>query len=67
MSEERPTWLLLVASLPTAEATHRMRLWRAINSLGCVPLRDGAYLLPEIQNHAALLTELANKTNQENG
>lgn len=62
-----PGWLLLIASLPTAEATHRMRLWRAINSLGCVPLRDGAYLLPDIHDHAALLAELADKTNQENG
>ena len=35
-------WLLLVASLPTSGATPRMRLWRAIKSLGCASLRDGA-------------------------
>jgi hypothetical protein len=23
-----------------------MRIWRALKSLGCVALRDGAYLLP---------------------
>lgn len=39
-------WLLLVMSLPTSNATLRMRLWRAFKSLGCAPLRDGVYLLP---------------------
>ena len=40
------TWLLLVVSLPTPSATARMRIWRALKALGCVALRDGAYLLP---------------------
>lgn len=39
-------WLILVASLPTAHATQRMRVWRALKSLGCAVLRDGVYLLP---------------------
>ena len=39
-------WLLLVVSLPTPSATARMRFWRALKSLGCMALRDGAYLLP---------------------
>ena len=39
-------WLILVASLPTANATQRMRVWRALKSLGCAVLRDGVYLLP---------------------
>ena len=61
------TWLLLVASLPTSSGTPRMRLWRAINGLGCMSLRDGAYLLPDTGDHAAALTDLAKKTNLENG
>lgn len=61
------TWLLLVASLPTSSGTPRMRLWRAINGLGCMSLRDGAYLLPDAGDHAAALTDLAEKTNLENG
>jgi len=40
-------WLLLVVSLPTAQASARMRLWRAIKAVGAVALRDGAYLLPD--------------------
>ena len=44
-----------------------MRLWRAINALGCMSLRDGAYLLPDISDHAIALTRLADQTNLENG
>lgn len=61
------TWLLLVASLPTSGATQRMRLWRAIKALGCASLRDGAYLLPDLEGHAASLAELAEQTNAEGG
>jgi hypothetical protein len=67
MSLSSTSWLLLIASLPTSGATARMRLWRAIKALGCVPLRDGAYLLPAGIEHAAALTELAEQTNTEDG
>ena len=39
-------WLAFVVSLPTANATLRMRVWRAMKGLGCAALRDGVYLLP---------------------
>ncbi len=39
-------WLALVVSLPAANATLRMRVWRAVKGLGCAMLRDGVYLLP---------------------
>lgn len=67
MNAEHNSWLLLVASLPTSGATPRMRLWRAIKALGCVPLRDGAYLLPSANGHEVALTELAEQTNVEGG
>lgn len=60
-------WLLLIASLPSASATARVRLWRAIKALGCQPLRDGAYLLPDTAAHARALEELAAQTNGEGG
>jgi hypothetical protein len=44
-----------------------MRLWRAIKMLGCVSLRDGAYLLPNGTDHGNALTELAVQTNNEGG
>ena len=39
-------WLALVISLPTRNATARMRVWRGLKGLGCGVLRDGVYLLP---------------------
>ena len=41
------SWLLLVLSLPTSNATARMRAWRALKACGAVVLRDGVYALPD--------------------
>ncbi|RJF96001.1 chromate resistance protein ChrB domain-containing protein [Noviherbaspirillum saxi] len=67
MNKKHSRWLLLIASLPTSGATARMRLWRGIKALGCVALRDGAYLLVERQQHADALADLAAQTNSEGG
>ncbi|WP_458238925.1 Chromate resistance protein ChrB, partial [Pseudomonas sp. P5_A2_2] len=40
-------WLTLILGLPTANATERMRAWRALKASGAAVLRDGAYLLPD--------------------
>jgi hypothetical protein len=37
---------LLVLSMPTENATVRMRAWRALKSSGAAVLRDGVYLMP---------------------
>lgn len=48
-------WLALVLGLPTANATERMRAWRALKATGAAVLRDGVYLLPNTDScHAAL-------------
>ncbi|HYD60780.1 MAG TPA: chromate resistance protein ChrB domain-containing protein [Noviherbaspirillum sp.] len=65
--QQQPAWHLLIVSVPTSGATLRMRLWRSVKSLGCASLRDGAYLLPDINNHSEALTELAEQTNAEGG
>lgn len=44
---QNDTWLALITSLPTRNATARMRIWRALKALGCAVLRDGVYLLPD--------------------
>jgi hypothetical protein len=50
-------WLTLVSTLPSRNTAARMRLWRAIKTLGCATLRDGVYLLPaNTQTDAALRT-----------
>lgn len=59
MNNEITHWLALVISLPTQNATLRMRLWRALKSLGSAALRDGVYLLPERAGGEKALLELA--------
>ncbi|MBI4755860.1 MAG: chromate resistance protein [Betaproteobacteria bacterium] len=39
-------WTLLILSLPTENASARMRAWRALKAGGAAVLRDGVYLLP---------------------
>lgn len=67
MSQNSDTWLAFVVSLPSAAATVRMRIWRAVKSLGCVPLRDGVYLLPAQVEQAAQLQTLADDTVHDGG
>jgi hypothetical protein len=52
-------YLLLVLSLPTENATHRMRAWRALKSSGAAVLRDGAYLLPDTDDCRPTLAAIA--------
>lgn len=41
------TWISLITSLPTENATARMRAWRSLKASGAAVLRDGVYLMPE--------------------
>jgi hypothetical protein len=67
MTTQNSSWLLLIISLPTNSATARMRIWRALKSLGCAALRDGAYLLPQGEQHWAALENLVNDATREGG
>jgi hypothetical protein len=60
-------WLLLVVSLPTQGATARMRVWRGLKALGCMALRDGAYLLPAGGDRERALRELGDECTREGG
>lgn len=42
-----PIWIALITSLPTENATARMRAWRSLKASGAAVLRDGVYLMPE--------------------
>jgi hypothetical protein len=53
------TWLALIISLPTSNATARMRIWRALKGMGCGVLRDGVYLLPDSDAAALSLEQQA--------
>ncbi|HET7199927.1 MAG TPA: Chromate resistance protein ChrB, partial [Burkholderiales bacterium] len=52
-----PMFLALLTSLPTGNATLRMRVWRALKNTGCAVLRDGVYILPIEAPQAAALAE----------
>jgi hypothetical protein len=53
------SWHLLVLSLPTENATARMRAWRSLKAAGAAVLRDGVYLLPAGAAHAGALQAVA--------
>ena len=52
-------WITLITSLPTENATARMRTWRALKASGAAVLRDGVYLMPERESCRATLEGLA--------
>ena len=62
-----PHWLSLIISLPTQNATARMRIWRALKSSGCGVLRDGVYLLPDIESTESILQKQAQEVIQAGG
>ncbi len=41
-------YLLLITSLSTQNATARMRIWRELKASGAAVLRDGVYLMPNL-------------------
>ena len=67
MSVDNITWILIVLTLPTQNATARMRIWRGLKSLGCAALRDGAWLLPETAATRQALEALADETRTAGG
>lgn len=60
-------WLILITSLPTVNATSRMRVWRALKAMGTHALRDGVYLLPHRPECAAKLNDIAQEVNASGG
>jgi len=52
-------WITLVTSLPTENATARMRAWRTLKASGAAVLRDGVYLLPAMDTCAGLFSAVA--------
>jgi hypothetical protein len=67
MSVDITTWILIVLTLPTQNATARMRIWRGLKGLGCAALRDGAWLLPETVATRQGLETLADATRTAGG
>ena len=51
--------ILLILSLPTKNATVRMRAWRGLKASGAAVLRDGVYLMPALEHCRILLETIA--------
>ncbi len=61
------TWITLITSLPTENATARMRAWRTLKNSGAAVLRDGVYLLPERDNCRSTLDTVATDIHSADG
>lgn len=58
-------WSALFLTLPTQPSAVRLRIWRALKTLGCGSLRDGVSVLP--QAHAALFDPLVSEVREHGG
>lgn len=61
------TWIALITSLPTENATARMRAWRSLKASGAAVLRDGVYLMPEREDCQHTLDTVANDVRAAEG
>jgi len=61
------SWLTLILSMPTENATARMRAWRALKSCGAAVLRDGVYLLPSLDRTRETLNAIAHDVQESGG
>ena len=51
--------ITLILSLPTENATVRMKAWRTLKSSGAAVLRDGVYLMPNLNGCRDTLNSVA--------
>jgi hypothetical protein len=58
-------WSVLFLTLPTQPSAVRLRVWRALKTLGCGSLRDGVHVLPDAQ--AALFDPLVAEIREHGG
>jgi hypothetical protein len=62
-----PTLLLLLVGLPPHPSSLRVRVWRRLRSLGAVPLKRSAYLLPDTPDRYEDFQWLAQEIEREGG
>lgn len=60
-------WLLFITTLPTENATARMRVWRTLKTSGAAVLRDGVYLLPRRDSSQDTLNGIAVDVRENGG
>jgi hypothetical protein len=60
-------WLILLLSLPPRPSSLRVRAWRRLRALGAVPLKSGAYLLPDTGDRYEQFQWLAQEVQRDGG
>lgn len=60
-------WYLLITSLPTENATARMRIWRSLKASGAAVPRDGVYLMPDREPCRETLESIAVEVRENGG
>src|SRR5438552_15076761 len=45
-SAEKPEWILLIHQLPPKPTNLRVRIWRKLQKLGAVAIKNSVYVLP---------------------
>ena len=60
-------WIAMVLTLPTENATSRMRAWRTLKACGAAVLRNGVYLLPQRDTCRTLLAGVADDVRAAGG
>jgi len=61
------TLLLLLVGVPPTPSSLRVRVWRRLRSLGAIPLKRSAYLLPDTPERYEDFTWLAQEVQREGG
>src|SRR6476619_2459333 len=47
--QSRPEWILLIHQLPPKPTNLRVRIWRKLQKLGAVAIKNSVYILPETE------------------
>jgi len=65
MTETR--WLLLIHQLPAKPAYLRVKVWRRLQSMGAVPLKNAVHILPVREDMASAFRQLLSDITAEGG
>jgi len=60
-------WLIFSFSVPAKHQAFRVKIWRKLNALGAVQVKNALYLLPAGEHHQEQLTWLAKETEDQGG
>jgi hypothetical protein len=66
-SIDKDRFLLFLAQLPAAPSSARVALWRRLRGAGAASVLNGAWVLPQTDEHSALFAQLAETVRGQGG